>query len=191
MKKVAALVLCLMLMGSLFAGCQQKPKEIPPYFPHSDSIRLDVSEQDIINMGVPIYPYDIPYWYEPESPVSIDGIDFRLIYMMNRHDEATGNYTAVSESLDVPKGYDQLKQYFTKIYGQGEEITDWPDYRIDPIGTHWDFIIDTGNSYTLQLSYYFSSSDEERENPPYKLSVIIGRSDLAPKQESNSLPATP
>ena len=146
MKKVAALVLCLVLMGSLFAGCQQKPKEIPPYFPHSDSIRLDVRAQDIIDLGIPSTNV-ITGSYSPPIPVSIEDISFKLVYMAFSSEEGSpvaGHYMNTDTEF---------------------------------VGTEWDFSIDTGEEYRLNLDYFHLESDE-KDNAPYHLSIFVARSDI-------------
>ena len=179
MKKVAALVLCLVLMGSLFAGCQQKPKEIPPYFPHSDSIRLDVRAQDIIDLGIPSTNV-ITGSYSPPIPVSIEDISFKLVYMAFSSEEGSpvaGHYMNTDTELDVPAAYKQLVKHFDTIYGKGRKAENTSDWKTDFVGTEWDFSIDTGEEYRLNLDYFHLESDE-KDNAPYHLSIFVARSDI-------------
>lgn len=180
MKKVAALVLCLVLMGSLFAGCQQKPKEIPPYFPHSDSIRMDVIEQDIIDLGIPHHTGSQEGSYK-SPPVSIDGVTFNLTYSPYVFgDEASVSayyYTKAdedNEDLDVPAAYKQLEKYFNKVYGKGEKYENASEWQTDFVGRIWIFSIDNGKEYRLTLSYYHWR-DDEKETAPYHLTIHISR----------------
>lgn len=177
MKKIAALVLCLALMGSLFAGCQQKPKEIPPYFPHSNSVRLDIGEQDIIDQNLGEGDEDSPGWYRVPQPVSVDGVSFDLTYMLRREDTISGYYMNTDNELDVPAAYKQLVKHFNDLYGKGEKVETTSDWQTDFTGTKWVFPIDTGEEYRLTLEYYHSTYDD-KGNAPYHLAVLTSRSDI-------------
>ena len=177
MKKIAALVLCLALMGSLFAGCQQKPKEAPPYFPHSNSVRLDIGEQDIIDQNLGESDEKLSGWYRVPQPVSIDGVAFNLTYMLMSGDTIAGNYINSDNELDVPAAYKQLVQHFNDLYGKGEKVETTSDWQTDFTGIKWVFPIDSGEEYRLILEYYHSTSDDNG-NAPYHLAVLTSRSDI-------------
>lgn len=175
MKKIAALVLCLVLMGSLFAGCQQKPKEIPPCFPHSNSVRLDASEEEI--KALDVTDGITEHWYNAVSHVSIDHIPFQLIYRLNVYNEITASYVNNgADGMDTQKAYNQLVDYFSEIYGKGSKKTEWYDYELNPTGMVWEFKIDTEAIYRLTLSLTSSVNDEASD--PQRLDIQVGLADV-------------
>lgn len=163
MKRLFAAALCALAICGLLAGCgKTKPKEVPPYFPHNDTLRLDASVDEAIKADGLVHQKDLDgneleFDYEKIELVSIDNKQFKIFCGPNKFDEMTYIYLMSSgEGKDFSQEYEQLVQYFAKIYGESEDSV--PSHsESDSFFTiisaqTWKLTIDSGTEYSIEVS---------------------------------------
>lgn len=175
MKKALAFLLAAALCLGLLAGCG---KSAPPYFPFSQSLRLDATQEEIIeevnlqilkvnDVVAEIGDYEV---YENVIPFEVDGKNFKgLFFFRNKYlEQGLWSYEG-NTSMDTV--YSQLVKYFSKIYGMGkeksiEELSSQPGYEgIDNnyqqfTVTFYDFKIDSGIEYELVVQKTVSLNED-------------------------------
>ncbi len=140
MRKIVSLALCAALACALLVGCGGGSKKIPPEnFPHSETLRLDATPEEIIAAEKLIADGEISY-KNPQS-VMIDGVSLNVRYVMFSSLGKMGASYSLTANTNVEKQYKQLSKYFSDIYGE-------PSGDIEEL---LDFSIITSNMWVYSL----------------------------------------
>ncbi|MEG1407203.1 MAG: hypothetical protein RSD23_05030, partial [Ruthenibacterium sp.] len=158
--------------------------EIPPYFPHSATMRLDTNPATIIETEKLVPQTD---WrgdiketsdvsYDAPTSIVIDGKPFITSFHKNNYDEMYAMYCITATEHDLQTEYDELVRYFSKIYGKGQDCV-----KSDSAGAEffttiaekkWSFKIDTEKVYLVDLLYTTDKNEGQ-----YFITVGVGRDD--------------
>lgn len=149
MKRWSAILMCTALVCLILVGCGASPKDGLPYFPHSDTFRLDASMKDIIeaeNLTLRESEY-FDNAYVRSDPVTINKYSFDAQYFANSDDTCTCIYSQSRKDKPFTEEYKAFVEYFTGLYGD-------------------DYIVDLDNPNTDIYSEYettkwsFTGKDE-------------------------------
>lgn len=181
MKRTICALLCLALGCGLLAGCGGKPKIPPENFPHSETLRLDATEEEMLAIEDVkphvLVDHVVEGYYDRTEPAVVDGIEFKLSFWCFDSDNLLGHYMTSRDDQDFSAEYQQLDKYFTKIYGEGGEVPPRdPITGPDPFNTldekRWFYTLDNGQEYAITLTHE-SSLEEVEGHPQYHLAISV------------------
>ena len=186
MKKIVALAVGLALACGLLAGCQSAPKEIPPYFPHNDSLRLDATEEELLATEE-VEPETLSDGtildgrYLRTEPAFIEGIPFQVSFSPGSDNSIRGFYLAIQLDQNFAEEYQQLDRCFSKLYGKGETISTSDSQLGDESFNRlnekdWSFTLGNGKKYHVRLSHV-CDTQEYKGHIQYYLNFYVGLND--------------
>lgn len=174
MKKVVAVLVCVVLMGLSLVGCGNGKKDGIPYFPHSDTFRVDASMEEIVkaeNLEVDFSSGTTDFYKNPEA-VTINKYKFDASYVQNDDGTCSCVYSLSRKDKAFDDEYEEFVKYFTDLYGDDCVITTnnpstkyYETYK----ETSWRFEGD-GVKYDVGVAAYQSKITGD-----YNLSIYAGQ----------------
>ena len=155
MRKIVALAVGAALVCTLLAGCGGGKKIPPENFPHSETLRLDATPEEIIAAENLVFP-DYDQTTSKLVYTTIDGVKFRThFYFSSKWPELLVGYLSSEETKDATKEYDHFVKYFSALYGQGTDAAaDFGTPSKDLIqtfqATKWSYSLD-GQNFKITL----------------------------------------
>ncbi|MEG1012192.1 MAG: hypothetical protein RSD27_09570 [Ruthenibacterium sp.] len=173
MKRVFAGLLCVCLL--LLVGCGQ-PKEYPPYYPHSDTLRLDASAEEILAATEMKPVKEGMKFYEAIEPILWDGLKYSMTMVSDEDNAPRVYYVTRSTESDLSEVHAAWKKHFSEIYGKPSKANDSEVFMQCDV---WKFQIDTGDQYTIGLVQDYYTNTEPKK---YLVQIDVNKS----KQENST-----
>lgn len=160
MKKLLALLLCLLPVCGLLTGCGG-PNIPPENFPHSKTLRLDATVAQVIeseNLKESEYRKN----FYVGVPVTLDGTKVTAGFIGHPEiDQMEVSYLFPSIDDDaLEREYEHFLKYFSTLYGEGRDGTTGPLHFAEEytVKLHeWSYTLD-GEDYLVILAWQISPS---------------------------------